>query len=315
MQLDKLEVDELRFFLGGQADVAMRLHELLTTSLAGVLVGATGRADSRRFIGPEQVEAVGYEDDEAMLPVQHRALSGLRVLQEYFAFPARFLFFDIEGLRPLLAGLRIGARAAIAFLEARRTARWCRQAANFSLHCVPAINLFSKRVDRIEIDDSRHEFHVVPDRTAPLDYEVFDVFRRLDYDAQGTERRSFRCIAPDYGRSPHLAGLLQRLARTAADVGKGAARRPPIGVCRLGGISVAGRHRRGACSHSLRQLSVQTRCTNRDLPLFLIGGREGPLHAGSGHPAQWGACDRRPSRPYTALREGGVAWRFSTCCR
>jgi type VI secretion system protein ImpG len=111
--------------------------------LAGVLVGATGRADTRRFIGPEQVEAVGFEDADAMLPVQHRTLSGLRLLQEYFAFPARFLFFDLKGLRPLLAGLA-GSELELQFLFSRPGEQLdgVVQAANFSLHCVPAVNLF-----------------------------------------------------------------------------------------------------------------------------------------------------------------------------
>jgi len=44
--------------------------------------------------------------------------------------------------------------------------------ANFSLHCVPAVNLFPKRADRIHITEGHFEFHVVADRTTPLDYEV-----------------------------------------------------------------------------------------------------------------------------------------------
>ena len=47
---------------------------------------------------------MGYDDDEALLPVTLRGLSGVRLLQEHFAFPERFLFFDVNGLR-LSAGL------------------------------------------------------------------------------------------------------------------------------------------------------------------------------------------------------------------
>ncbi|HEX7501555.1 MAG TPA: type VI secretion system baseplate subunit TssF, partial [Polyangia bacterium] len=176
MQLAKLETDELRFFLGGPPDVAKRLHELLTTSLVGVLVGDARRADSRRLLGAEHFEAIGFDDENAMLPVQHRMMSGLRVLQEYFAFPPRFLFFDLKGLRPLLSALT-GAELELQFLFSSlgEELDGVVEAASFSLHCVPAVNLFPKRVDRIEIDDGRHEFHIVPERTAPLDYEVYDV--------------------------------------------------------------------------------------------------------------------------------------------
>jgi type VI secretion system protein ImpG len=312
MQLAKLEADELRFFLGGQADVAKRLHELLTTSLAGVLVGATGRADTRRFIGPEQVEAVGFEDTEAMLPVQHRTLSGLRLLQEYFAFPARFLFFDLKGLRPLLAGLA-GSELELQFLFSSPGEQLdgVVEAANFSLHCVPAVNLFSKRVDRIEIDDSRHEFHVVPDRTAPLDYEVFDVRSATGFDAQGTERRFLPLFAPDYGRSPHLPAYYS-VWREPRLVSQQARRDGPRSgyVGSEVFLSLVDTEE-APVSHSLRQLSVQAWCTNRDLPLFLIGGGKGSSFTlEAGIPLNGVRAIAGPSRPYTALREGGVAWRF-----
>ena len=54
------------------------------------------------MLGADQMQPLGFDDADAMLPVQHRMMAGLRLLQEYFAFPARFLFFDLSGLRALL---------------------------------------------------------------------------------------------------------------------------------------------------------------------------------------------------------------------
>jgi type VI secretion system protein ImpG len=48
-------------------------------------------------------------------------------------------------------------------------------ASSVSLFCTPAINLFPKRADRIQVSDSAYEHHVVPDRTRPLDFEVYEV--------------------------------------------------------------------------------------------------------------------------------------------
>jgi type VI secretion system protein ImpG len=145
MTLAKLEATELRFFIGGQPDVAKRVHELLTTSLVGVLVGASGRMETRKLLGADRMQPVGFDDADAMLPVQLRMMSGLRLLQEYFAFPPRFLFFDLLGLRPLLAGLPGGELELQPCSPAPGGSRRPVEAANFSLHCVPAINLFAKR--------------------------------------------------------------------------------------------------------------------------------------------------------------------------
>ena len=41
---------------------------------------------------------VGFEPDEGMLPYSTRSFLGYRLLTEYFAFPQKFLFFDLAGL-------------------------------------------------------------------------------------------------------------------------------------------------------------------------------------------------------------------------
>ena len=41
----------------------------------------------------------GFDPAQAILPDDGRSFHGYRLLREYFAFPARFLFFSIGGLR------------------------------------------------------------------------------------------------------------------------------------------------------------------------------------------------------------------------
>src|SRR5690606_17509824 len=48
-------------------------------------------------------------------------------------------------------------------------------AENFALHCSPAINLFPKRAERINISRLNNDFHVVPDKLRPLDFEVCSI--------------------------------------------------------------------------------------------------------------------------------------------
>jgi type VI secretion system protein ImpG len=312
MPLARLEADELRFFLGGQPDVAKRLHELLTTSLVGVLAGAPGRPETRRLLAAEAVQPVGFDDADAMLPAQLRMMSGLRLLQEYFAFPQRFLFFDLKGIGQLLPALP-GAEIELQFLFSSPGVELdgVVEAANFSLHCVPAINLFPKRADRIELDDSRHEFHVVPDRTTPLDYEVYDVLSAGGFDEQGVERRFLPLFAPDHGASPHLAAYYSvwREPRLMSEQ----ARREGPRSGYIGSevfLSLVDTDE-APTAHTLRQLGVQTRCTNRDLPVFLIaGGTASPFTLEAGLPVVSARAVAGPSRPYSALREGGVAWRL-----
>jgi type VI secretion system protein ImpG len=312
MTLAKLDAGHLRFFLGGAPDVSKRLHELLTAALVGVLVGAAGKPDTRRLLAAEQVQPVGFDDADAMLPVQLRMMSGLRLLQEYFAFPPRFLFFDLLGLRPVLPGLP-GAEIELVFLFSRTGVDLdgLVEAAHFSLHCVPAINLFPKRADRIALDDGRHEFHVVPERTSPLDYEVYDVLSASGFDDQGRERHFVPLFAPDHSPSAQLPAYYSTW-REPRLLSEQARREGPRSGYIGSEIFLSLVDPEDApIPHTLSQLAVQTRCTNRDLPIFLVAGGTGAQFTiEAGLQVNGVRTVAGPSRPYSALREGGVAWRL-----
>src|SRR5690606_11748581 len=114
----------------------------------------------------------------------------------YFAFPDRYRFFSINGLGPALE--RIGASqtckafeltvlldSSVPELENLITAE------HLALHCTPAINLVSRRADRIAVSTREHEHHVVVERSSPRDYEVFSVNKVIGH-ISSDEQQEFR---------------------------------------------------------------------------------------------------------------------------
>ena len=84
-----------------------------------------------------------------MLPYPRRSFLGYRLLQEYFAFPDKFFFFDLTGLEQLAAA-GFKDRAEIIFLispfertERQQTLEMGVSAKTFRLNCTPIVNLFS----------------------------------------------------------------------------------------------------------------------------------------------------------------------------
>ncbi len=314
MTADRLEVSSLRFHLGGQTDIAMQLHEMALSACVGVLVGPAERnpGAARRFLPASVITPVGYADDEALLPATLRGFGGLRVLQEYFAFPERFLFIDIGGLKPALAGIA-GNTIEIVLLFGRQAQGLdgAVEAGNFALHCVPAINLFPKRADRIHVDVGSHEFHVVADRTAPLDYELFAITAMQGYNDDGSERRFMPLYAPDRGGSLQQTAYYTvwrepRLASQSSQ--RDGPRSGYIGSEMF--VSLVD-PQDAPYAEALRQVSIQTLCTNRDLPLFMqSNAAQGGMALDCGVPLQSVQVVAGPSRPHTALREGGIAWRL-----
>jgi type VI secretion system protein ImpG len=312
MSFQKLELDSLRFYMAGQTDTAMKLYELALASVVGIQAGAPGRSGARRWLPRARVAPVGYAEDEAMLPVSLRGLSGLRLMQEYFAFPERFLFIDVQGLREAFAATPGNVLELVLVLsQPGQGLEGLVTPEHFTLNCVPAINLFPKRADRIHVSEGSHEFHVVPDRTAPLDYEIFDIVSLSGYDDAGTERR----FMPLYGPDPSLPGTqsayytVWREPRLVSDtVRREGPRSGYIGsevFVSLVDPSEA------PFGEALRQVSITTRCTNRDLPVFMPGsGAQGECSLDTGVPLQHVRIVSGPSRPTSALRDGGVAWRL-----
>ncbi len=311
----QLKVGKLRFFLGGLPDVALRLHELVCGATIGMLAGPPGRGveAGRLFVDAVHVGAVGYGDEEAMLPVTLRGLAGTRLVQEYFAFPQRFLFVELSGLAAAFAKTT-GNRFEIAILFDRYVSalEGAVEADNFQLHCVPAINLFERRADRLHLDEGSTAYHLVPDRTAALDYEVFDVSSVRGLRDDSEEQVFLPLFAAPQSEPGGRDGAYWSAVREPRLASEKRKREGPrsgyVGTeVFLSLVDARDVPYKGA----LRQLAVTMRCTNRDLPLFMPTGQGGAeLALGTSAPVEGISVVAGPSRPQSAMREGPVAWRL-----
>lgn len=304
MSFRQLNLDRLRFHFGGLPDVALRLFELVSGRCVGVLAGP-----QKQFLPPSAVQPVGYGDDEAMLPVTHRGLAGARLMQEYFAFPQRFLFTELAGLKPAFARCE-SSTFDLVFLFDRHEPRLdgCGEPDNFALHCVPAVNLFERRAERITIDDRSAAFQVVPDRLAGADFEVHEVLDVTGFGDAGDEMRFQPLFDVPHADPGGAAGFFacERQPRLAGE----RARRdgPRSGYVGSEVFVSLVDLQRAPYRADLRQAGARIRCTNRDLPLFMPAGAALTLDGAA--PLQGIEIVAGPSRPQGAVREGPLAWRL-----
>ena len=311
----QLRIDSLRFHLGGLQDVALRLYELLGGHCVGLLAGPPGRAGDarRRFLEPTQVRPAGLSDDEALLPVTLRGLAGTRLMQEYFAFPQRFLFVDVAGLAPVLADCQ-GPSIELVFLFNRHlpALEGRGEPANFALHCVPAVNLFERRAERIAVDDRVTAFHVVPDRLAATDYEVHDVRGVTGFSNDSSDELRFLPLFEVPHADPAGAHGFFSVQREPRLVSERARRDGPRSAYVASEVYLTLVDlQRAPYRGELRQLAAELLCTNRDLPLFMpLGAGQGEMTLDSSAPVQSITVVAGPSRPVSAPREGPLAWRL-----
>lgn len=185
----ELGLDRLRFFLRGAANVTLPLYELLCAHTVSVAY-ADSASDSAAVILPaDTVKPVGFDPEEALLPWPARSFSGFRLLSEYFAFPEKFLFIDLDRIdaKTLLSG---GSRMEI-FIYLDRTISELERSVTsevIALGCTPIVNLFSQRCEPIQLTHAETEYRVVPDSRRPGTTEVWQVETVRESRSDGSSR-------------------------------------------------------------------------------------------------------------------------------
>ncbi|NDZ13096.1 type VI secretion system baseplate subunit TssF [Variovorax sp. WS11] len=323
LKFNQIALDELLIHFGGAEDVAWQLHECMLGKPLGVLVqplsaggvAAGAAAGAVRQLPASAVQPVGFEDDEALLPVTATGFSGHRLVQEYFAFPQRFQFARIVGLQRVLSAMAVSeVELVVLFSRGDAALEKLVSADNVQLHCVPAINLFSKRLDRVTVNEGVSQFHLVPDRTRPQDFEVHTVTEVIGHgNPAGADTTPELAFLPFYAafhgsrhshpayftttREPRMPSARQRTeGHRSSHIGSEAY----MQIVDPQQAPYAG---------SLRQLAVSALVTNRDLPLLMPLGRENDFDCIDAFPAQRVRMVRGPSRPVSPVVNHGLGWR------
>ncbi|MHC4248395.1 MAG: type VI secretion system baseplate subunit TssF [Planctomycetota bacterium] len=308
-----LDMDDVVVYLRG-GDTATRVYEQLFARCAGLVVRPGGRRPKwHETLARSSVSAVGFSDEEALLPHPPRSFQGYRLLQEYFALPGRFMFVKFSGLAGAVARCATDRLDIIAVMdEAEPELENAVDASLFALHCTPAINLFPHRADRANITDRDSEVHVVPDRTRPLDFEVYRVTRVVGYGTGAGNERPFLPFysSGDAGAGEANAYYVTRRAPRAASA-RVRERGPRSSYTGSDVFLSLVDPESPPYAEDLRQLSVEVLCTNRDLPLQMpVGQGKTDFLLEVAAPVTAVKCLKGPTAPMPSCAEGELAWRL-----
>lgn len=268
----ELPCDSLEFFLHGNLENAVHLYEQIFANTTSIGMRDITNDKWLGWIPKEELTAVGFDDNESMIPCGNRSFQGYRMLKEYFAFHQRFLFFRINGLKRLIQKCESREiELFILFDRVDRSIETTVDQSNFVLNCVPCINLFPRRAERVHVTPTQHEFHIVPDRVRPMDMEVYQIesVTGLGNDsnevAQFLPFYSFKQNSQDASQVDNAYYTMRRTPRIASE----RQRRLGYRTNYLGSecyLSLVDGHA-APLNPEVDQLDVQVWCTNRDLPL------------------------------------------------
>lgn len=169
----KIDIARLRICIAGEPSEAFAMYRVIRQTLKEVVLHF-GR-DRKRVLPASAIRPVGFGEDETLLAYPNVSFPGYRLLAEYFAFPEKFLFFDLQGLgtpelergaRTFEVELRFSSRLPDRLRPTRDT---------FRLFTTPIVNLFPREGEPILVTQLKTRYRVLGDYTHPDAYEVVSV--------------------------------------------------------------------------------------------------------------------------------------------
>jgi type VI secretion system VasI/ImpG family protein len=294
-------LSELMFFIDlPEADASLLQRQLLHDT-AGVYVkkgeGSFIACPDVRFDTPMYDGAQFFREKRLKGNVK-----GLSLLQNFFAYPSFFKFFSVKNIASVFSNTN-AASLEILIVFRRREASHASliDAASLKLNCAPAINLFTRRSDRIAIEKDAYEFHIVPERSATRDYEVASV-NKLEFF---NERNETLFYAVKFYDEPILEDkkernfFSQRRRKTLFDR-KVTQRSSYNGTEVFVAFTAQNQHIENAY-----QFTAELVCTNRDLPLLLLPDTALTSTAPQVRRAAFAVWPTRPN--YPLIERGGGA--------
>jgi type VI secretion system protein ImpG len=313
-----LPIDSLVFYVKATPGVAARIYEQVLANCIGARVRPLSSGNPAGNPGlplpGSCVEEVGFEDEEALLPIARTGFGGYRLLQEYFILPERFMFFRLAGLAPALRHCGTSELEITLLLDrAQTTLEHSLDASQFRLNCTPALNLFPKACGRIELTGRDTEYHVVPDRNRPQDFEIYRIERVAGLPRSGGEPFAIRPFYATAHRSAadaeHAYYTVQRRPRlVSVRQARTGERTSYLGTeCFISVTDDAGRLE-GA---EAPQADIEALCTNRDLPIQASFGKgRTDFLMESGAPVASIRVVTGPTLPRAAPSWGEGRWRL-----
>ncbi|WP_312414940.1 type VI secretion system baseplate subunit TssF [Pseudescherichia sp.] len=173
----RLADDTIRLYLHGPNNAVNTLYTLLCSEIKTLMLCKGENAFS---LPASALSPVGFEAEESLLTRDPRIAPVHILLLDYFYFPQKFSFIDLQLPAGFSAAGNDVFELCAVFQRNALTERLEKltgqvDAHFFRLHCTPAINLFSQRAEPILLTDATAEYPVVPDTRHHGTIEVWSI--------------------------------------------------------------------------------------------------------------------------------------------
>ncbi|EXB27579.1 hypothetical protein J537_0165 [Acinetobacter baumannii 1437282] len=264
-------------------------------------------------VGPRVVEisnpfeVMGFTEQESLLPIDQHTHHAYRLLMEYFCFPEKFnyLNLDLSRLKGLLGQqnqfeilihlkLNLNDQAVVRNYSELNIA-------NFKLFTTPAINLFEKQAEPQKISHTQLQYPLITDAHHPELYQVYSVIEMNMVREKTNQEQTHLPVLPFFAMSHYHNDKVQFFYSLNYV--------PAQNKTTQMGYSIVSKHLK---PYEIKSDFISTRllCSNGDLPHEALSQSNNILNLNDSSLARRALILKRPTSPFYFDKNKNEQWRI-----
>ncbi|MHA3115745.1 type VI secretion system baseplate subunit TssF [Acinetobacter sp. ANC 4635] len=264
-------------------------------------------------IGQQRIEianpfsVLGFAESESLLPVDQHTHHAYRLLMEYFCFPEKFNYLNLNlaALKPHLKQhnefeLQLHFKLNLNDLAVVRNYSEL-NVANFKLFTSPAVNLFEKQAEPQKINHQQLEYPLMTDVHHPEFYQVYSILGMHLIREKTNQEQSYTPVLPFFAMSHYQHDHDQFFYALSPKQLKSE-------LIEMG-YSVISKNLEPYATKS-DFISTKLLCSNRDLPHEALGQSNNILNLNESSLARRALLLKRPTLPQYFQQNQHEQWRI-----
>lgn len=264
-------------------------------------------------VGPRVVEisnpfeVMGFTEQESLLPIDQHTHHAYRLLMEYFCFPEKFSYLnlDLSRLKGLLGQqnqfeilihlkLNLNDQAVVRNYSELNVA-------NFKLFTTPAINLFEKQAEPQKISHTQLQYPLITDAHHPELYQVYSVIEMNMVREKTNQEQTHLPVLPFFAMSHYHNDKVQFFYSLNYV--------PAQNKTTQMGYSIVSKHLK---PYEIKSDFISTRllCSNGDLPHEALSQSNNILNLNDSSLARRALILKRPTSPFYFDKNKNEQWRI-----
>ncbi|MCK5099186.1 MAG: type VI secretion system baseplate subunit TssF [Desulfobacteraceae bacterium] len=184
ISLPQWNTDKLAFFISGSYAKTSDIFSCFTQFISKIKI-VTPNNPEGHILPESDFKSLGFDKDNSIFSYPAQSFSGFSLLQEYFIFPQKFLFFELSGLKNWKNRPDSNQFEIVFELNEPTFDLPGVTSENFSLFSVPVVNIFPFEAEPVVVDHTKEKIRIRPSSKTGTGHQIYSVNKVIGY-SQGS---------------------------------------------------------------------------------------------------------------------------------